>query len=202
MPQVEERGGLGGTRDRGGRGPGGEGGDSGAGAFPLPTAKLGVWILLGVVTVIFSALVSAYVVRMGLPDWKSSPKPGLLWLNTAVLAFSSLFFQRAAWAARKGEAWGVRTGVRLGGVLGMLFILGQLLAWGQLQSLGFGVSRNPSSSFFYLITALHGLHLLGGLVAWAVVSLRPTPLRIELCTLYWHFLLAVWVVLYGLLLLT
>jgi cytochrome c oxidase subunit 3 len=161
-----------------------------------------VWILLGVVTVIFSALVSAYLVRMGLPDWKSSPKPGLLWFNTAVLACSSLFFQRAAWAARKGEARGVRTGVRLGGVLGVLFILGQLLAWWQLQSLGFGVSSNPSSSFFYLITALHGLHLAGGLVAWAVVSARPTPLRIELCTLYWHFLLAVWAVLYGLLLLT
>lgn len=84
----------------------------------------------------------------------------------------------------------------------MLFIAGQLRAWGQLQSLGLGVSSNPSSSFFYLITALHGLHLLGGLVAWAVVSRRPTPLRIELCALYWHFLLAVWGVLYGLLLLT
>lgn len=202
MPQVKERDGFGGVHDRGGRGSGGGGGDPPPGAFPLPTAKIGVWILLAVVTVIFSALVSAYVVRMGLPDWKSSPKPGLLWLNTAVLACSSLFFQRAAWAARKGEAQGVRTGVRLGGVLGVLFILGQLLAWRQLQSLGFGVSSNPSSSFFYLITALHGLHLAGGLVAWAVVSARPIPLRIELCALYWHFLLAVWAVLYGLLLLT
>ncbi|MER3552808.1 MAG: cytochrome oxidase subunit III [Meiothermus sp.] len=200
MPQVRER--DGGSIDRGGRGPGGGRGGSGSEAFPVPNSKLAVWILLAVLTVLFSAIVSAYLVRMDLPDWKSPPKLGILWLNTALLGLSSLFFQRASWAARKGEARGVHTVLRLGGLFGGLFIVGQLVAWGMLRGAGFLIGGNPSSSFFYFITALHGLHLLGGLVAWAVVSARPTPLRIELCTLYWHFLLVVWLVLYGLLLFT
>ncbi|RIH89917.1 putative cytochrome c oxidase subunit 3 [Calidithermus roseus] len=159
---------------------------------------------MAVATVLFSALISAYLVRMNLPDWRSLPEPKLLWLNTALLGLSSLFLQRASWASRQLHLEATRRNLWLGGLLGFAFVVGQLLAWNQLQAMGYFLVSNPSSSFFYLMTALHALHLLGGLVAWGVVSSRtpPTPLAVELCTTYWHFLLLVWLVLYGLLLLT
>ena len=161
-------------------------------------------MLLAVLTVLFSALVSAYLVRMNLPDWKQLPKPGLLWLNTVMLGLSSFFLQRSSRATRHGDEMAMRSNLRIGGILGFAFVVGQLFGWMQLQSLGYYLTSNPSSSFFYLMTALHALHLLGGLVAWTVVGGRkhPSALSVELCTLYWHFLLVVWLVLYGLLLLT
>lgn len=202
MPQVQERGG-GRNLDRGGGGGGGNG-SGGDQAFPVPTPKIGLWVLLAALTVLFSAIVSAYLVRMDLPDWKHLPKPGLLWVNTAVLVLSSLFLQRSSIAVRRGDEAGMRLNMRIGGALGFAFVIGQLLAWAQLRSLGYYLTGNPSSSFFYLMTALHALHLLGGLVAWAVVGARkhPSPLSVELCTLYWHFLLLVWLVFFGVLLTT
>ena len=88
------------------------------------------------------------------------------------------------------------------------FLVGQLVAWRQLDALGYYVASNPANTFFYLLSALHGLHLLGGLVAWGrtagklrhigiTLELRP---EIELCALYWHFLLVIWLALFGLLL--
>lgn len=204
MPQVKERDDPG-VIDRGrGHGGGGGNGRGGLEAFPIPTARVGLWVFMAVASVLFSALVSAYLVRMNLPDWRSLPEPKLLWLNTALLGLSSLFLQRATWASRQQRLEATRRNLRLGGLLGFAFVAGQLLAWSQLQAMGYFLTSNPSSSFFYLMTALHALHLLGGLVAWGVVSSRtpPAPLAVELCTTYWHFLLLVWLVLYGLLLLT
>jgi cytochrome c oxidase subunit 3 len=85
-------------------------------------------------------------------------------------------------------------------VLSVLFLLGQIWAWGVLHKLGYFLNTNPSSSFFYLLTAVHGLHLLGGLIvaAWTV---RLSE-RLQLFVTYWHFLTAVWVVLFGLIVLT
>jgi cytochrome c oxidase subunit 3 len=93
--------------------------------------------------------------------------------------------------------------LRIGGILGFGFVAVQLLSWAQLRSLGYYMTGNPSASFFYLMTALHGLHMLGGLVAWSVVASRkaPKPLSIELVAQYWHFLLLVWAVLFGVMLL-
>ncbi|MER3442875.1 MAG: cytochrome oxidase subunit III [Meiothermus sp.] len=203
MPQVKEREGSGIVRGRGG-GNGGGNEPGGLEAFPVPTARLGLWIFMAVATVLFSALVSAYLVRMNLPDWKSLSEPGLLGLNTALLALASLFLQQAAWASRRYDLGATRRNLQLGGLLGFAFVAGQLLAWSQLQAMGYFLVSNPSASFFYLMTALHGLHLLGGLVAWGVVGSRvpPSALSVQLCTTYWHFLLLVWLGLYGLLLLT
>jgi len=176
-------------------------------AFSIPTATLGLRVFLAVVTVLFSLLIMAYGSRMEFEDWRPSPPLRLLWLNTAMLALSSVAMQRAKTAARRGEAGGVANGLMGGGVFAMAFLSRQILAWRQLtMTIAFDVT-NPAIAFFYLITALHGLHLLGGLVAWGsttaklwrgldVVRLR---LSVELCTFYWHFLLLVWLVLFGLL---
>lgn len=202
-----------GTVDRGGDGGGwrGENGwNSSGGSFPVPTPKIGLWIFLAVPTMLFAAVMSAYVVRMGLPDWQSLPKPGLLWLNTGLLIASSAAFQWAWMAARRGQEGEMRTGLLVGGALGVLFVVGQLLAWGQLVGWGYAMATTPSSSFFYLITALHGLHVVGGLVAWARTTTKAWDgaytaehrVGVELCATYWHFLLGIWSVLFALMLFT
>lgn len=176
------------------------------GAIPLAKARVGLWLFLAVVTILFSALVSAYVVRMGLEDWISVPEPLSLWLNTGLLILSSVSFGWAQLSTRRGQMNDVRRGLLIAGVLTVAFVIGQLLIWRQLNYLGYFVAANPANTFFYLITALHGLHLLGGLVAWgrtAVnvrrhVDVAKIRLSVELCALYWHFLLLVWLVLFGL----
>lgn len=178
--------------------------------FGLPTAKVFLSVFLGVVTAIFGLLTAAYFIRMTYADWQSLPVPALLWLNTAILILSSVALQWARTSAGHQQADRVRWGLLAGGALAFAFLVGQFLVWQQLGSLGYFVDTNPSNSFFYLITGLHGLHLLGGLVAWLRASLRlwrgadtdKIRMSVELCAVYWHFLLLVWLVMFGLLLVT
>jgi cytochrome c oxidase subunit 3 len=101
----------------------------------------------------------------------------------------------------------VIVGLCAGGASAITFLVGQLLAWQQLSVAGYFVASNPANSFFYLITATHGLHLMGGLVAlgrttakvWRGAEMTQVRLSVELCAIYWHFLLLVWLVLLGLL---
>jgi len=178
------------------------------GRLPLPTARVGLGVFLAVVTVLFSLLVSAYFVRMAFDDWRPLPEPPLLWLNTLVLVLSSMALQWSWVSARRGQLGAVRAGFLVGGLCAVAFLGGQFVAWRQLDALGYFVATNPANTFFYLMTALHGLHLLGGLVAWSRAAGRlwygsggaKVRLSIELCTIYWHFLLLVWLALFGLLL--
>ncbi len=182
----------------------------GGGEFSLPTATLGLRVFLAVVTVLFSLLVVAYAERMEVADWRPLPEPWLLWLTTAVLIVSSVALQWARVSARRGQIDGVRDGLLAGGVCAFAFLAGQLLAWQLLADLGYFAATTPAIAFFYLITALHGLHLLGGLVAWGRTTAKvwrgfeaaEVRLSVELCAVYWHFLLLVWLILFGLLLFT
>ena len=175
-----------------------------------PRAKTGLWVFLAVVTSVFCLFISAYAMRMKLGDWRPLPEPALLWLNTGILVLSSVALQWARIAAKQGRINSVRVGLTATGVLTLAFMAGQLLAWQQLYELGYYLASNPANSFFYLITGLHGLHLLGGLVAWGRTTTRvwrgsdaaQVRLSVELCAVYWHFLLIVWLVLFGLMLST
>ena len=179
-------------------------------AFLLPTVKLGLRVFLAVVTVLFSLLVVAYADRMAAADWRPLPVPWLLWLNTVMLILSSVALQWAWGGARWGQIDVVWVGLLAGGGFAFAFLVGQLLAWQQLAAVGYYAATNPAVAFFYLITALHGLHLLGGLVAWGRTTVkvwrgfevRQVRLSVELCAIYWHFLLLIWLVLFGLLLFT
>ncbi len=166
----------------------------------IAPGRVGLWLFLGVATMVFAALVSAYIVRMGSADWHGLPKPGLLWVNTGILLLSSAALQWARLRERQGDSTNARLGVIAGAVLSALFLLGQIWAWGVLHRLGYFLATNPSSSFFYLLTGVHGLHLVGGLIvaAWTVRS----PERFQLFVTYWHFLTIVWVVLFTLIVLT
>jgi cytochrome c oxidase subunit 3 len=180
------------------------------GASSLPAAKIGLGVFLAVVGSLFALLISAYSMRMEMGEWRPAPVPKLLWLNTGMLILSSGALQWAQVAARRGKMAGARAGLLAGGVFALAFLAGQLIAWRQLDAAGYYLTTNPAAAFFYLITGVHGLHILGGLVAlgrtmdkaWQGVALGNVRLSIELCAMYWHFLLFVWLVLFGLLLLT
>ncbi len=183
--------------------------DGGA-LFALPTAKIGLRVFLAVVAVVFSLLVVTYTERMELADWRSFPEPWLLWLTTALLITSRVALPWARVRAGRERIDGVKDGLLAGGVCAFAFLAGQLLAWRLLIALGYFAATNPAIAFFYLITALHALHLMGGLVAWGRTTAKvwrgvdvvQVRLSVELCAVYWHFLLLVWLVLFSLLLLT
>ncbi len=179
-------------------------------AYGLPSATVGLRLFLVVVTVLFSLLVVAYADRMYFPDWHDFREPWLLWLNTGMLVLSSIAMQWARNNARKGRGDRVTTGLIAGGAYALAFIAGQVLVWYYLVAEGYFASENPAISFFYLITALHGLHLLGGLVVlarttakvWNGFDAAKAGMSVALCTVYWHYLLVVWLILFGLLLFT
>jgi cytochrome c oxidase subunit 3 len=175
----------------------------GAGS-PVPTAKFGLGIFIAVAATLQVLLLSAYTMRMELADWSPPPLPRLLWANTLVLALASLALHRAVLAARRGDREGVTYGLLAGGGASLLFVIGQVLAWRQLAAAGYRPASNPADAFFYLLTAVHGLHVLGGLVALGRTGVQLRRVRVEglrlgveLCATYWHFLLLVWLVLFG-----
>lgn len=177
------------------------------GTFFLSPAKLGLRVFLAVVTVLFTLLIFAYGMRMELEVWRPTPQVSVLWLNTVLLVLSSLAMQWALFSARRGDIDSVWIGLLAGGFFAIAFLGGQIVAWRQLNMLVAFNITNPAIGFFYLITALHGLHLLGGLVAlgrttakvWRGFDVAQLRLSVELCTTYWHYLLLVWLVLFGLL---
>lgn len=171
----------------------------------LPSAgrnvgKTGLRVFMGVVTALFSLLILAYAMRMREPDWMPVPHPVLLWWNTGALALASLAMELARRADGRRTIW-----LLAGGALATLFVFGQWTAWQQLSASGQGVAVNPSNSFLYVFTGLHAAHVIGGLIVWAVTVARlrsnaafaqdRIQRAIALCTTYWHFLLAVWLVL-------
>jgi cytochrome c oxidase subunit 3 len=190
--------------------PGGAADSHDGAEFALPTAKLGLRVFLTVATVLFSLCIIVYSDRMLFLDWRATPEPWVMWPNTIVLILSSGALQWAWISADRGQISGVRFGLLAGGGLALAFIAGQFLAWQQLAAMGYYADTNPADAFFYLLTALHGLHLLGGLVAlgrtadkvWRGFDVARVRLSVELCAIYWHFLLLIWLVLFALLLFT
>jgi cytochrome c oxidase subunit 3 len=180
----------------------------GDGALRLPTIKVGLGVFLTVATSLFALLISAYHMRMMAADWTTLPLPRVLWLNTAVLILAGVAMQWTRSAAQWGQIDNVRIGLITAGVFTFSFLAGQLWAWQQLNASGYFVTNDPATAFFYLLTALHGLHLLGGMWVWGRttakvlrgVEVAKVRLSVELCTVYWHYLLLVWLVLFAVLL--
>ena len=174
----------------------------------LPASQVGVGLFLAVVWCLFALCTGAYFMRMGVSDWRPVPVPRLLWLNTGVLVLSSVALQIALVAARRRQLDTVRLALVTGAITAIAFLVGQLMAWRELVADGYYLSSNPANSFFYLITGMHGLHIVGGLIALTVAIIRAwTPqwrmdrlrLSVELCAMYWHFLLFIWLAVFVLL---
>jgi cytochrome c oxidase subunit 3 len=200
--------GRGGGSSFDGNGGGGEGDFGGSGSVPQRTYVTGMTVGLGGILMFFMALVSAYIVRKGIPnaDWRPLTVPRILWLNTAILIASSFALVRARRCFRASDEQGFRHWWGVTTVLGVFFLIGQLIAWRQLAAAGLFLSTNPSSSFFYVFTAAHGLHLLGGVLALSSIMFRPThrltrSTATEVASMYWHFMDGLWVFLFLLFLL-
>jgi cytochrome c oxidase subunit 3 len=186
--------------------PGGDGRGEPAPAFGADPARFGLWLFLGTITMLFVGFTSAYVVRRSSGGWLRIAPPALLWLNTAALLASSAMVEQARRRLRGWDLPGARLGLGLAGALGLLFVAGQLGAWRSLARQGVFLATSPHSSFFYLLTGLHAVHVLGGLVWFTVVfarlwrlTLTPGEDGLGLFATYWHFLGALWVYLFLLL---
>ena len=176
------------------------------GTFSAPPEKVALVFFLVAASIVFSLFGVSYVIRMELPDWIPVSEPSQLWFNTALLVISSFLFQRAKTLISNGKK-SVTSTFASSGVFAILFIAAQMVTWQNLQAQGLFMTSNPANSFYYLLTGLHALHILGGLWVWSKSLLRllsgaaqeELRLSIELCTVYWHFLLIVWIAVFAVL---
>jgi len=179
---------------------------AGGGALPVHTKQIGLWALLVTISMLFAGFTSAYLARRAAGGWAPIPMPRVLWLNTLVLLASSATMEGARRALRSWNLAALKRWLLWTAVLGLAFLGGQFIAWRALARQGIFLPTNPHSSFFYLLTAVHGLHVLGGLIALGVVLVRAwqeryTPYHpaVGLCATYWHFVDLLWVYLFVLL---
>ncbi len=198
------------------------------------SARVGLWVFLAVITSLFGLFLSAYYMRLSghhgsgpATDWTALSEPPVMWLNTVLLIAASVSMQAARRAVRIGsversvpqaprdqrDAGKSRgsTALLLGGLLTLAFLGGQFYAWTQVRGSEFFAPQNPAVAFFYLLTAVHGQHLLGGLYVWGRTLARmrredveavDVRLSVDLCSVYWHFLLLVWLGLFAVMLST
>jgi cytochrome c oxidase subunit 3 len=175
-----------------------------------PASRTGLFMFLAVVSSFFTLFVITYYTRSQFPDWEMLADPRILWVNTVILVLASVALQIASNAAKQNNSSTMRIALIAGGVLTLAFIAGQMSAWDQLVTGGYYAQDNPSYAFFYLLTGLHVLHLLGGMWFLGRLGFRMKQAgqgekvvqSVALCTTYWHYLLIVWLVLFTLLLRT
>jgi cytochrome c oxidase subunit III len=210
---------------RGAPGPNGKGGPNGGGGGPgggeprgwsPDRYRIGVLVGIASILMMFTALASAYIVRSGLPgsvDWRSMPVPPFVWVSTVLIVLSSLTISRAQKSLRRADEGTYLRWLGLTLLLGTGFVASQLLAWRQLVAEGVYMRSNPHSSFFYVLTGLHGLHLLGGIAGLSYLLFFAKKARggaagvfdakrrtyTDVVAIYWHFMDGLWVFLFLLL---
>lgn len=204
----------GGSKSRGGNGfRKNDGGDDGTDfRFSPARYRVGIWVGIASIVMLFTGFASAYIVRSAsADDWVRIVMPKVLWLSTAAILISSVTIEISRRSLkRKGEAqYGMW--LTLTAALGVIFVASQFFAWRQLARQGVFVASNPHSSFFYLFTGAHAIHVLGGLGALAYLLLRTRRKRdtvegelkrvgvVDAATTYWHFLDGLWICLFLLL---
>ncbi len=161
---------------------------------------IGLAAVLATVSMLFVAFTTALLVRRTGSDWVPVELPAIVWLNTAVLIASSAAVELARAGLRRDDSSRTTLWLAIAGALGLLFLLGQVLAWRTLALRGVFLPSNPHAAFFYVLTALHGAHLLGGLVALGVTLRRATAgayasashAGFTHAVIYWHFMGGVW----------
>src|ERR1700730_2957395 len=186
---------------------GGGGGEPGGRGSSRRASITGLLVLLAASVMMFAAFTSAFFVRRGLSnDWVDTPLPRILWLNTGVLLASSGAIELARRALRSGRRTAFNRYWTLATILGALFLGGQYMAWRQLNDAGIYLASNPSSSFFFLLTCVHAVHLLGGITALGYIDVEALLLRlgpgkltaVDVSAYFWHFLDAIWIYLMAL----
>jgi len=204
---------------RNGRGPGGggpHGSDDSDNASEAEKYRIGIWVVLAGIAMMFTALTSAYIVRSvsidGSRDWQPIAMPRMLPVSTALIVLSSVTFGFARRMLKQGRKQQYRNWLLATGVLGVGFLVSQLFAWRELVAQGIYLASNPHSSFFYLLIAAHAVHLIFGLLALAVLifkSGKPGDIGTKeygkqtrgahAVSIYWHFMDGLWIYLFLLL---
>ncbi len=178
--------------------------------FSKDTYRITAWILLAAIVMMFVALASSYIFLSGNPEWQPVPMPRAFMFSTGLILISSVTMAAARRQLRRGQGRKYQGWLLLTLLLGIGFLGCQFAGWKQLVSAGAFVSGNPHSSFYYLFTGAHGVHLLGGLTALAYVLARSSRVLVgeasekrsaatDAVALYWHFLDGLWVCLFLLL---
>jgi cytochrome c oxidase subunit 3 len=161
--------------------------------------RIGLLIACGSILAFFAALVVAFYWRSRTPPfWAPVALPHTLWLSTAIILVSSVTFEAARRAYRRGSHPAAARLFVVTACLGAAFLASQLAAWRNLVHRGYYLAQNPYSSFFYMFTGLHAAHLIGGLIALFIVVLGRATRRetVDAVTYYWHFLGALWLALF------
>jgi cytochrome c oxidase subunit III len=174
--------------------------------------RLGIWVALASIVMMFTSLSSAYLVRAGVSnDWYPLAMPQILYLSTALIVISSGTVELARRKLKASVLDGYSRWLIITALLGVAFLVSQLMAWRQLAGRGIYVASNPHSSFFYLLTAAHAIHLLGGLVALLYLVVRTRQVLganavdakrraiADAVSIYWHFMDVLWIYLFVLL---
>ncbi|MFN0048339.1 MAG: heme-copper oxidase subunit III [Cytophagales bacterium] len=166
--------------------------------------KFALWLFIVSFVMVFASMTSAYIVRRSEGNWLEFELPSLFIINTVILLTSSISMHYALIAMKKDNFLQVKIGLSITLMLGLIFLFGQYFAWNQLVDIKVFLVGNPAGSFVYIISGLHGAHIVGGLVFLLIVMAMVFKQKIhsknilwmELCTTFWHFLDGLWLYLF------
>jgi len=173
-------------------------------AMGMNPSKFIVWLFIVSITMLFAALTSAYIVKQSGGEWLNFNLPGMFWITSVIIIVSSITMQLALSAARADRFNRLRTYLIITALLGLAFLIGQYESWKQLVEMDVYFVGNPAGSFLYVLTGLHAVHIISGLIFLLIVIVSSFKLkihsrsliRIEMCTTYWHFLGGLWLYLF------
>lgn len=166
--------------------------------------KFALWLFIVSIVMIFASMTSAYLVRQGEGNWVEFELPFIFWINSAILIASSITVQWAYFSAKRDNLEALKIAMGLTTLLGIAFLVGQWYSWVDLVNMQVFFVGNPSGSFLYVLTGLHALHLITGVIFLLIVLIAALKykvhaknmVRMEMCTTYWHFLDILWLYLF------
>lgn len=166
--------------------------------------KFMLWLIIATIVMLFAALTSAFIVRRAEGNWLDFEMPSIFMVTTVVIILSSGFLQWAYFSVRKDNLTTAKSAVGVTLVLGLIFLIGQVMGWGALVNEDVYFVGNPAGSFLYVLTGLHGVHIIAGLIFLVVLLIALFRYKVhsrnitlmEMCLTFWHFLGGLWVYLY------
>ncbi len=173
-------------------------------SLPVHPGRLGLWLFIAASIMLFAAFTSAYLVRQNSIDWIRITLPSILWVNSVIIVISSIAAHWGYLSVKKGDTFNLKLGLITAISFGVVFLAGQITAWNQLTAAGLVVNANPAASFFYVLSGVHAIHIIGGLGFLLFATLatyggrynRERYLGVELAVTFWHFLGVLWIYLY------
>ncbi|HLT08092.1 MAG TPA: cytochrome c oxidase subunit 3 [Cyclobacteriaceae bacterium] len=166
--------------------------------------KFALWLFIVSVVMIFAGLTSAYIVRQGEGNWLEFELPQILWLTSGIIVLSSISMHWAYLSAKKDQLDQLKLALGVTTALGIAFLVGQWYSWVALVDMDVYFVGNPAGSFLYVLTGLHAIHLISGVIFMIIVLISSFKYKIhskrltslEMCATYWHFLGALWLYLF------